>query len=74
MRKYDRLFVTTKEAQDQWEARQAAFAEEEAAARAAEEASVASALTSAASATAASDVMEASGDATTTLNGDGGAE
>jgi DNA-directed RNA polymerase subunit beta' len=40
MRRYDRLFVTTQEAQDQWEARQAAFAEEEAAAKAAEEASV----------------------------------
>ncbi|MTB52799.1 DNA-directed RNA polymerase subunit beta' [Lewinella sp. W8] len=39
MRRYDRLFVTTQEAQDQWEARQAAFAEEEAAAKAAEEAS-----------------------------------
>jgi len=46
MRKYDRLFVTTQEAQDQWEARQAAFAEEEAAAKAAEEASVLSAETS----------------------------
>jgi DNA-directed RNA polymerase subunit beta' len=46
MRKYDRLFVTTQEAQDQWEARQAAFAEEEAAARATEEASVLSAETS----------------------------
>jgi DNA-directed RNA polymerase subunit beta' len=46
MRKYDRLFVTTQEAQDQWEARQAAFAEEEAAARATEEASVVSAATS----------------------------
>jgi len=46
MRKYDRLFVTTQDAQDQWEARQAAFAEEEAAARAAEEASAVSAETS----------------------------
>ena len=46
MRKYDRLFVTTQEAQDQWEARQAAFAEEEAAAKAAEEASALSAETS----------------------------
>lgn len=46
MRRYDRLFVTTQEAQDQWEARQAAFAEEEAAARATEEASVTSAETS----------------------------
>ncbi|MBC6993145.1 DNA-directed RNA polymerase subunit beta' [Neolewinella lacunae] len=36
MRKYDRLFVTTREAQDQWEARQAAFAEEEASMREAE--------------------------------------
>jgi DNA-directed RNA polymerase subunit beta' len=51
MRTYDRLFVTTQEAQDQWEARQAAFAEEEAVARAAEEASVSSAATS-------SDIME----------------
>ena len=48
MRKYDRLFVTTKEAQDAWEARQAAFAEEEAAARAAEEAAAASAAEAAA--------------------------
>ena len=47
MRSYDRLFVTTKEAQDQWEARQAAFAEEEAAAKAAEEASAASAAANA---------------------------
>ena len=47
MRKYDRLFVTTKEAQDQWEARQRAFAEEEAAAKAAEEASAESALANA---------------------------
>ncbi|NJC25434.1 DNA-directed RNA polymerase subunit beta' [Lewinella antarctica] len=63
MRKYDRLFVTTKEAQDQWEARQRAFAEEEAAAKAAEEASAASALanaqaTAAAGTATASDVME----------------
>ncbi|WP_116104958.1 DNA-directed RNA polymerase subunit beta' [Lewinella sp. IMCC34191] len=42
MRRYDRLFVTTKEQQEAWEARQAAFAEEEAAARAAEEAELAS--------------------------------
>jgi len=46
MRRFDRLFVTTQEAQDAWEARQAAFAEEEAAARAADEASALSAETS----------------------------
>ncbi|MEM9928653.1 MAG: DNA-directed RNA polymerase subunit beta' [Bacteroidota bacterium] len=46
MRRYDRLFVTTREAQDAWEARQAAFAEEEAAASAADEASIASATSS----------------------------
>ncbi len=48
MRKYDRLFVTTKEQQEAWEVRQAAFAEEEAAALAAEEASAVSSETEAA--------------------------